>query len=134
MKYTVWHAIVPTFGIRQVTIECWPHPNYAMVAEVEASNLEEVFELTNHIDHDWTTNRSVKVIGDKHRSTSVGDIVEVNGHFWLCENCGWTAIEFPHTQENWPEDYELESRRHEDQLEHGPGMWDFLDDDEGFRT
>jgi hypothetical protein len=147
MKYTVWHEIIPTFSIKAVAPTYWPHPNYEMVAEIlleghhPDQNLEKVFELTNHIDHDWRDNPGVKVIGvigGRHRSTSINDVVEVNGKCWICDTVGWKEISFNAANCSLHEDWELESRRHEDLLERSEGQpeskWDFLDDDEGFRT
>lgn len=38
-------------------------------------DLEKVFELTNHIDGDWTLNKGVVTGKTSVRSTSVGDLV-----------------------------------------------------------
>jgi hypothetical protein len=66
---------------------------YTKVAEVEADGIEKVFELTNHIDHDWTTNEGVTAFGRQQRSTSVGDIViNNNGTQLLCASLGWEEI------------------------------------------
>lgn len=48
------------------------------VALVRCENLGTVFGLTNHIDRAWWDNHGVTVVGVKnHRSTSVGDEIEV---------------------------------------------------------
>lgn len=65
---------------------------YTLVAEVFASSLEEVFELTNHIHHPWWENKKVKCI-KQSRSTSVGDIVITpGGQHYKCEAVGWKEI------------------------------------------
>lgn len=58
---------------------------YTHVADVVAS-LAQVFALTNHIDHSWTSNPEVVWhTTDRVRSTSVGDIIvsSASGRVWL---------------------------------------------------
>ena len=67
-------------------------PTFTLVAEVDSDNLEEIFQLTNHIDHSWTQNKKVTVITkNKVRSTSVGDLVFINGKYFVCEATGWSV-------------------------------------------
>ena len=47
---------------------------YIEVAQVNTDSLGEAFELTNHIESDWTTNKGVQATIGDHRSSSVGDI------------------------------------------------------------
>lgn len=54
------------------------HPDYEHVATVNCQDLEHVWGVTNHVSHDWTTNKEViwkKGSGANTRSTSVGDVV-----------------------------------------------------------
>ena len=92
MKYTVWHAREPKFGMGG-------HPefndeNYEKVAEVESENVDDVFRITNHIDSPWPKNPEVRWYkGGGCRSTSVGDVViDGNGKRYLCEGVGWTEF------------------------------------------
>ena len=62
------------------------------VARVDTDNLDEAFRLTNHIDSDWSTNEKVATIA-KSRSTSVGDILQFNGQFWIVANLGFVKIQ-----------------------------------------
>ena len=58
---------------------------YTHVADVVAP-LEQVFTLTNHIDHPWTDNPEVVWLATSRiRSTSVGDIIVSceSGQAWL---------------------------------------------------
>src|ERR1700693_2495394 len=58
---------------------------YTHVADVVAP-LEQVFALTNHIDHPWTDNPEVVWLATARiRSTSVGDIIVSceSGQAWL---------------------------------------------------
>lgn len=48
---------------------------YALVAEVETTDVEMAFQLTNHIDEDWTLNPGVRAFVQSCRSTSVGDMI-----------------------------------------------------------
>lgn len=88
MKYKVYHAVNPTFS--------QPYPalhDCELVAEVEAKDLEEVFRITNHIDHAWWENPEVKWHKPNSRSTSVGDIVIGESEVqYRCDNIGWSII------------------------------------------
>jgi hypothetical protein len=58
---------------------------YTHIADVEAP-LEQIFTLTNHIDHPWTDNPEVVWLATSRiRSTSVGDIFvsSESGQVWL---------------------------------------------------
>ena len=91
MKFKVYHAINPTFGFGDRP----KYPSdYKQVAIVEAEDIEEVFRITNHIDDNWENNPEVlEVIGNGHRSTSVGDIVvDENGVVNRCEIVGWVKV------------------------------------------
>jgi len=72
------------------------HPDlYIHVADVDCKAVGETFQLTNHIDNDWWENDKVELIGlPKHRSTSVGDVVEdmETGKLWLCCGVGWQQV------------------------------------------
>lgn len=90
MKYSVYHAINPTFMDSKVRL--FP-TEFNLVAEVECETLERLFELTNHIHSDWTTNPEVKWRsgnGKDIRSTSVGDmVVDEKLDIFLCKTVGW---------------------------------------------
>lgn len=105
MKYTVYHA--KEEKIRESLRYGWGGPklyfphDYDVVAIVEVNRLEDVFHVTNHIDSDWTDNPEVCVtIGDKFRSTSVGDIVSTRKYndkgkgrrYWICAPFGWHEL------------------------------------------
>ena len=89
MKYTVWHAdtMVSNFDIENPAN--FPD-GFRKVAIVECEGLEDVFRITNHIDHSWLTNPEVLWHVPTSRSTSVGDVVEdENERLHLCDICGW---------------------------------------------
>ena len=75
-QFKVYHAINPTFsGIlgNKITFN---DKNFEHVATVECEDLEDVFALTNHIEHNWTTNKEVIwKKSERVRSTSVGDVI-----------------------------------------------------------
>jgi hypothetical protein len=56
--------------------------------EVATLRLEEAFEWTNL----WNRQDKVDVIGDHSHSSSVGDIFELNGEFFLCSNFGFKQV------------------------------------------
>ncbi len=62
------------------------------VAEVDSNDREKAFELTNHLTHDWTTNSEVTPLVPRPRSTSVGDVMEIDGKFYMVANCGYKEI------------------------------------------
>ena len=119
MKFTVYHIDMWRY---LCLLDKWHRPDenshavpcpapdfseYVKVAEVTLgnvtveANLEDVFRLTNHIDHDWTKNPEVKAFGNEHRafgnehrSTSVGDIVVTEtGDRYICQSFGWKKLE-----------------------------------------
>lgn len=84
----VWHAKLPTFGLSQQNFPA----DYEVVAEVESESLKAIFQLTNHIDWPWWNNVPTVKALKQTRSTSVGDVVEINGKYHLCEMAGWREI------------------------------------------
>ena len=92
---TVWHAKEPTWGD---VPPVWNAEHFTMVAIVapsesgESRELDDAFQLTNHIDHPWWENEGVTRVGEECRSTSVGDVVFRNGEAWLCARIGWTRL------------------------------------------
>ena len=89
--FYVYHAINPSFG--RETPDFTPE-NYRKVAEVQVANMEDVYELTNHIMHHWWDNAEVTLVGEpKQRSTSVGDIlVTSEGVAYRYDAIGFTEI------------------------------------------
>lgn len=65
---------------------------YEKVAEVNTDDMEKAFELTNHIDSDWTKNADVTPLTTKNRSTSVGDVMVMNGEHYLVGMLGFVKI------------------------------------------
>ncbi len=74
--FKIYHAIKPTFMDPEAAdLAAFP-AGYEAVAVVDAVDIDDTFELTNHIDHDWTTNKGVLALKSRARSTSIGDVVE----------------------------------------------------------
>lgn len=90
MKYKIYHAVNPTFGMTKQNFPA----DYKQVAIVETTSLDEAFRITNHIDEDWRKNPEVlETIGDKFRSTSVGDVVvDENDNGFECVSIGWELL------------------------------------------
>jgi hypothetical protein len=93
--FKVYHSDPPAFmGNDASALADFPR-GFIHVANVEARNLDELFQKTNHIDSNWTLNPGVELARGvvKARSTSVGDVVvsEVE-HRFSCEMIGWKAF------------------------------------------
>ena len=87
MKLKVYHAKQPTFGFGEP--QEFSDANFDLVAEVVCPGLEDVFYLTNHVDHAWWENEGVTCI-KQSRSTSVGDVVVAEDDTrFLCRGTGW---------------------------------------------
>ena len=91
MKFTVYHAIEPTFGFGDTPK--FPE-EYAKVAVIEADSLKDTFRITNHIEDSWEKNPEVReVCKSSNRSTSVGDVmVDGDGKVFRCEMSGWSEV------------------------------------------
>lgn len=72
---------------------------YQHVADVDGSDLERAYMLTNTIDGPWWKNAGVDFHGspdygmDGCRSTSVGDLLQRDGKFHEVQSCGFAEIE-----------------------------------------
>lgn len=71
------------------------HGLYQPIAQARCAEIHEIYPITNHIEHDWTTNPEVIQVSGRQRSTSVGDIaVDLEaGKAWVCQSIGWGEIE-----------------------------------------
>ncbi len=83
----VYQAVNPVYN---EDIQPWPS-SYELVAEVDTDNLEVAFQQTNTIMHPWWENVDVAAF-KRARSTSVGDIVEIKGKFWMVCMAGWKEV------------------------------------------
>jgi hypothetical protein len=63
-----------------------------LIALVDTDSLDKAFELTNHIDGPWEMNTGVCVVGFKHRSTSVGDVMYDGKEFWMVDTIGFRML------------------------------------------
>jgi hypothetical protein len=73
----------------------WQDGRYTHVAVVATDDLDQAYELTNNIDKRWTDNVGVAPVdGHGKRSTDVGDVLELNGKFFVCASIGWDEIVF----------------------------------------
>ena len=67
-----------------------------LVAEVGSSDPEQAWHLTNHVDRQWQDNPGVRAVPGPHRSSCVGDALEMpDGSWLLCASFGWTPIADP---------------------------------------
>lgn len=98
--YMVFHHNNPTFRIPEEEDGAYPvsvHTHKPVAIVQDSDGLGDVFEMTNHIDHDWTKNERVHVFGNgtsnSIRSTSVGDAVLnlETQELLICKGIGWGA-------------------------------------------
>ncbi|MBW4554188.1 MAG: hypothetical protein KME35_24260 [Aphanocapsa sp. GSE-SYN-MK-11-07L] len=60
------------------------------VAEVDTDDLEMAFRLTNHTESSWILNPQVTPEPGNHRSTSVGDVLGLEGKRYGVDAFGFT--------------------------------------------
>lgn len=66
-----------------------------VVGAVQELALEEAFRLTNHIDHDYASNKEVTLFpgfAGGARSTSCGDIVVLDGKAYVVATMGFEEV------------------------------------------
>ena len=76
------------------------HNNYVRVAEFEVgkdidNKLSLAYELTNSIQNAWYENPNINVseeAKDGCRSTSIGDLIQIDGRSYMVAGCGFTEI------------------------------------------
>lgn len=94
----IYHATPPNFDCRNV-----PMSDYKEVAEVDCTQdiavdvlilLDYAYNCSQNITTNWMKNSGVKPLNgiEKARSTSTGDILELNGEKYRCEWVGWQKI------------------------------------------
>lgn len=70
-----------------------PGMSYLLIAVMKADGPEMVFRLSQHVYEDWTTNPEIIMLDrSPHRSTSIGDIVQVDNTLYLCQSMGWAKL------------------------------------------
>ena len=96
MKFIVYHA--KSLPLDLLT-NAPPFPefnleNYVKVAEVDTTDLDEVFRLTNNLDSPWILNKEVMWHTEQpFRSTSIGDVVtDGAGCVFRCVFAGWEKL------------------------------------------
>lgn len=61
-------------------------------ADVDTDDLDVAFRLTNNIDRAWTCNEGVTPTMDSRRSTSVGDIMTIDGKRFMVASVGFVEL------------------------------------------
>lgn len=77
----------------------WPD-SFELAAEVPApaetaadeALCEHAYRLTQNLDSVWTEDYPDLATGASLRSTSVGDVIVVNDHVYVCVDFGWEEI------------------------------------------
>lgn len=78
------------FGAKDFMATDFRH--FTKVATVEATDVEDVFTIMNR----WSPEDEAKVTRlARLHSLSVGDIVEKDGKFFVCDNCGFKEFHIP---------------------------------------
>jgi len=80
---------------KDITVEVYHSAfgdGFKHVANVICKHLGEAFQNTNSIDHHWSENTNVEVIGELSRSTSVGDFFNVDGAWFVVGNFGFNDV------------------------------------------
>lgn len=65
---------------------------YLKVAEVNTTNLDSAYELTNNIDSPWDQNFGVTPVKNGNRSTSIGDLMLCNNELYVVDRMGFTKL------------------------------------------
>lgn len=104
MTVRVYHVRPERFAAA-VRGETFPLDEYIPVADVATHVLGTAYMRTNHIDSDWTTGSGVVLLEPiygqptkgpaNHRSTSVGDLMEHDGHFYRVAPVGFEPYRSP---------------------------------------
>ena len=74
-----------------------PTPHQADLTFEDAQvSLEKAFELSQNFEHSWLKNPGVVTIKETNpkgcRSTSMGDVIELDGVKYMCEDLRWKAL------------------------------------------
>lgn len=84
------------FGMEGAIAKLWKEEPYRFgeVAAVAGGrdDLERAFELTNTITHHWSENKGLVTDYKDARSTSVGDVMVVDGRSFAVESFGFSEI------------------------------------------
>ncbi len=90
MEIKVYHAKKGNFFAEHI-----PRNEYELVAKIDAEGLEDTFRLSQNINQRWTNNRQVMFRSSNElRSTSTGDVLEMNGKHFMVLDIGWDEIDF----------------------------------------
>jgi len=77
-------------------IQLWREHNqyFELAAKVIATDIDEVFTLTNSINNFWGDNEQVELISENtfNSSTSIGDVIKVEGKTLISACAGWQDI------------------------------------------
>ena len=85
-KEWILYSDIRVLGSKEAVLKAWEAGMYRHVANIEAFDLEDVFETGN-----IGPEERIERLGPMH-SVSVGDVVVGDGK-WLCESIGWGSLE-----------------------------------------
>jgi hypothetical protein len=84
-------ALHPTICPRVKIVDWWKSDRYNLVAQVKTNNLEEAYILTQSIEEPWwmvNLQKVQKKVSTPTRSTSVGDMMVMDGSVYLIKSVG----------------------------------------------
>jgi len=98
--YQLLHAIRPTF-CEVESREKLNWDDFELVAEIWATDLEDLYSKTNHKDAPWheAAVNDIQYLkpredGRPPRSTSIGDLaIDPEGKIWCCATLGWKQLD-----------------------------------------
>jgi hypothetical protein len=99
-KAKIYHAYPPNFDCRDI-----PDSNYQEIAEVVYEHdivddaqinivLDYVYAVSQNVTDNWCNGIGVTPLNNREhsRSTSTGDVIEIDGGKYRCEWIGWKKI------------------------------------------
>lgn len=86
----VYHKREPRFNDTEPLFE-----ELERVCSVGVNDLDKAYELTQNLDGPWINNWQVTEMLEPRRSTSVGDVLEKDGKFYLVSMLGFRELFYP---------------------------------------
>lgn len=80
------------YGMNMEEVTEVPKSLLTKVADVDVDYLQEAYQLTNTLEILWTENEGVTPLVDKARSTSIGDVLVIEGQAHIVNDFGFKEI------------------------------------------
>jgi hypothetical protein len=96
MMFKLFHAMTreTRFTHKPENFKIHHREEFEHIANITCESLEQAFELSSNTYRPWCENPEVQIVnGNKHRSTSVGDVLmDESGSFYMAAPAGFTKI------------------------------------------